>query len=149
MATAQESRAKPSRLAERDPQVYHPLDQLRGIIRRYVVIEGVLSVFLFLAIWFTAGLILDYGIFKTLGWDWVRDGSWWVRLLALLGAVTIFVSILVFRIARALDDGILRTRHGGWFSGTCKFPKVTATGSSQRSKWRTLRRWASSAIRRK
>lgn len=102
MATVQPTREKPSRLAERDPQVYHPLDQLRGIIRRYVVIEGVLSVFLFLSLWFTCGLLLDYGVFKTLGWDWVRDGSWWVRFLALILAIAIFSSILVFRIARRL-----------------------------------------------
>src|SRR6266545_320753 len=102
MATAPETRTKPSRHAERDPQVYHPLDQLRGIIRRYVVIEGVLSVMLFLSLWFTLGLILDFGVFKTLGWDWVRDGAWWVRLLALILAVVIFAGILIFRIVRRL-----------------------------------------------
>src|SRR5580704_6441197 len=32
----------------RDERVYHPLDQLRGIIRRYVVVEGLLSATIFL-----------------------------------------------------------------------------------------------------
>jgi hypothetical protein len=103
MATVQPTRAKPTdRLAERDPQVYHPLDRLRGIIRRYVVIEGLLSAALFLALWFTLGLALDYGMFKTLGWDWVRDGARWVRGLALAVALGLFAAILVFRIVRRL-----------------------------------------------
>src|SRR5438477_12512593 len=102
MATVELTRAKPARLAERDPQVYHPLDRLRGIIQRYVIIEGVLSAVLFVAAWFTLGLALDYGVFKTTGWDWARDGSWWVRFLALITAGALFVAILVFRIVRRL-----------------------------------------------
>lgn len=93
----------PSRLAERDPQVYHPLDRLRGIIRKYVVIEGALTALLFLSAWFCIGLALDYGLFKTLGWDWVRDGAKWVRGLALVVALGLFAGILVFRIARRLN----------------------------------------------
>ncbi|QJW93529.1 hypothetical protein [Frigoriglobus tundricola] len=88
------------RPAERDAQVYHPLDQLRGIIRRYVVIEGALSALLFLALWFTVGLVLDYGVFKVTGWDWALDGARWVRVLALVVALALFAAILVARIAR-------------------------------------------------
>jgi hypothetical protein len=102
MATVEMSRPKPNRVAESDPQVYHPLDRLRGIIRRYVVIEGALLAVVFLALWFTVGLVLDFGLFKVSGWDWVRDGSWWVRFLALVVALVMFVSILVFRIVRRL-----------------------------------------------
>ena len=78
MATVEPKRPT-HRPSERDPQVYHPLDQLRGIIRRYVVIEGVLSALLFVALWFTVGLVLDFGVFKTFGWDWALDGARWVR----------------------------------------------------------------------
>ncbi|MBN9117743.1 MAG: hypothetical protein J0I06_00990, partial [Planctomycetes bacterium] len=92
-----------SRLAERDPQVYHPLDRLRGIIRKYVVVEGVLSAALFVSLWFTLGLVLDYGLFKVTGWDWVRDGAKWVRGLALAVALGLFAAILVFRVARRLN----------------------------------------------
>ncbi len=92
-----------NRLAERDPQVYHPLDRLRGIVRRYVVIEGVLSAVLFVAAWFTLGLALDYGLFKVTGWDWVRDGARWVRGLALVVAAVLFVTILVVRILRRVN----------------------------------------------
>ncbi|MBM3980100.1 MAG: hypothetical protein FJ304_07410 [Planctomycetes bacterium] len=102
MATVQEPRTKASRHAERDPQVYHPLDRLRGIIRKYVVIEGVLSAVLFVALWFTLGMILDFGLFKISGWDWVRDGGKWVRAAALVAALGLFAALLVFRIARRL-----------------------------------------------
>ena len=102
MATVQEPRTKWDPLAERDPQVYHPLDRLRGVIRRYVVIEGILSAILFVALWFAIGLILDFGLFKMLGWDWAQDGARWVRGLALAVALTLFVAILVFRIVRRL-----------------------------------------------
>ena len=88
------------RPTERDSEVYNPLDQLRGIIRRYVVIEGVLSALLFVALWFTLGLVLDYGVFKLTGWDWALDGARWVRVLALVVALTLFAAILVTRIAR-------------------------------------------------
>jgi hypothetical protein len=102
MSLAQPQRTA-DRLAARDPQVYHPLDRLRGVIRRYVVIEGALSAVLFVSVWFTLGLILDYGLFKVSGWDWVRDGARWVRLVALLAALGVFASILVFRIARRVN----------------------------------------------
>jgi hypothetical protein len=100
MGTVKPPGVKSIRAAERDPQVYHPLDRLRGIIRRYVVIEGVLSAVLFVAVWFAAGLVLDFGAFKLFGWDWALDGAWGLRCLALLVAVGLFGGILVFRIAR-------------------------------------------------
>ena len=102
MSTAHETRANAARLAAGDPQVYHPLDRLRGVIRRYVVIEGVLSAVLFVAVWFAVGLALDYGVFKVSGWDWVRDGSWWLRAFALGLAALLFAGLLAFRIARRL-----------------------------------------------
>ena len=81
MATATE------RPATRDEKVYHPLDRLRGIIRRYVVIEGVLATLIFLGTWFALALLLDYVVFKTFTWDWVQDGSWWFRFVGLVAAL--------------------------------------------------------------
>ncbi len=105
MATVQDQPARQptdKRFAESDPQMYHPLDRLRSIIRRYVVIEGVLFAILFLAVWLAVGLILDYGLFKLTGWDWVQDGAWWVRFVGLLIAGGVFASILIFRIVQRL-----------------------------------------------
>jgi hypothetical protein len=95
MATAERPT---TRTSEADAQVYHPLDRLRGIIRRYIVIEGAISVCLFVAMWFALGLILDYGLFKVTGWDWVLDGAWSVRFLALMVALGLFGAFLIFRI---------------------------------------------------
>ncbi len=99
MATAISTTAKTPRDDER---IYHPLQQLRGIIRRYVLIEGVLSVLLFLVAWFTIALLLDFGLFKATGWDWVRDGSWNLRATALGIALLLVAGILAFRIVRRL-----------------------------------------------
>ncbi|MBA4067703.1 MAG: hypothetical protein C0501_29160 [Isosphaera sp.] len=88
--------------APRDEKVYHPLDRVRGTIRRYVLIEGVLSVLLFLVAWFALALVLDFGVFKAFGWDWVRDGAFGLRVAALAAAVALLGGILVFRIVRRL-----------------------------------------------
>jgi hypothetical protein len=95
MSTAQKPR-------NADPQVLHPLDRLRGTIRRYVVIEGALSAALFLSVWFALALLFDFVLFKATGWDWVQDGSRSVRGVALLVALALFAAVLYFRIARRL-----------------------------------------------
>jgi hypothetical protein len=93
-----------SRTEARDlaPEVLHPLDQLRGTIRRYVVIEGLLSAAIFVGLWFVLGLILDFGVFKVATWDWVLDAPWWFRAVALVGAIVLLAAILFFRIANRL-----------------------------------------------
>lgn len=97
MATATDA---PKPATPRDAQIHGPLEQLRGTIRRYVLIEGVLSVLLFLVAWFTVALVLDYGVFKAFGWDWVQDGAYGVRVAALALTAGLLAGILVFRIAR-------------------------------------------------
>ena len=94
----------PDRRATRDEKVYHPLDRLRGIIRRYVVIEGVLSTFIFLGVWFALALLLDFVVFKTMTWDWVQDGTKWFRVVALVTALLLLAGIVIFRIVRRLTN---------------------------------------------
>ncbi|HJZ53949.1 MAG TPA: hypothetical protein VKE74_03280, partial [Gemmataceae bacterium] len=100
MATATSRKARSESL---DPRVSHPLDRLRGIVRRYVVIEGALSAALFLAAWFALGLVCDFGLFKTTIWDWVLDAPWALRFIALLIAVGLFVALITLRIVRRLN----------------------------------------------
>ena len=46
------------------PAVLHPLDRVRGTIRRYIAIEGLAVFGLYLALWFWLGLLVDFGVFK-------------------------------------------------------------------------------------
>jgi hypothetical protein len=100
MATAT---GKPTLPTAISGDITHPLDQLRGTIRRYVVIEGLLSAGLFVAAWLVLGLLLDFGLFKAATWDWVIDGPWWLRAAALGVSVLLLVGILVLQIARRLS----------------------------------------------
>ena len=99
MATAPTRTSRPTHL---DPTVTHPLDRLRGTIRRYVVIEGLLAAAIFVAAWFAIGLILDFVAFKLFTWDWVLDAPRWMRGVALVIAAGLLAAILVSRIATRL-----------------------------------------------
>lgn len=106
----------------RDEQIFSPLEQLRGTIRKYVLIEGVLSVLLFLVAWFTVALVLDYGVFKAFGWDWVHDGARGLRVAALAAAAGLLGGIFVFRIARRV---LVEFSHGALaLVLERKFPKL-------------------------
>ncbi|HEY3788606.1 MAG TPA: hypothetical protein VGL71_07115, partial [Urbifossiella sp.] len=98
MATA----TRPSLGNRLDPQVTHPLDRLRGTIRKYVVIEGILSAAIFVAAWFAFGLLFDFGLFKVATWDWVLDTPAWLRAAALVVAALLLAGIVLFRIAARL-----------------------------------------------
>src|SRR5437870_1999049 len=99
MATAMIRESDPTAL---DPRVSHPLDRLRGIIRRYVLIEGTLSAVLFLACAFALALLLDFGLFRVAVWDWVLDAPWTLRLIALVIGVGLFIGLVTARIVRRL-----------------------------------------------
>lgn len=58
---------------DRPEQVRHPLQRLRGYIRLYVVAEGIAVLLLSLALIFWLGLLVDYGVFKAFGLDWVQE----------------------------------------------------------------------------
>jgi hypothetical protein len=85
-----------------DPRVLHPLHQLRGLIRRYVTLEGVAIVALFLAIWFWVGLLLDYGVFKLFTFDWVQEAPRAVRLYTLVVIVAALLALVITRIVLRL-----------------------------------------------
>jgi hypothetical protein len=91
-----------ARSPDLDPRVSHPLDRLRGTIRRYVLVEGLLSAAIFVAAWFALGLALDFGLFKVATFDWVLDAPWWFRLVALVLALVLLAGIVTLRIVRRL-----------------------------------------------
>ena len=72
MATVSESR-RPFDAAATDRRVRHPLQALRGHIRRYVLLEGLGVAVIYLAACFWVGLALDYGLFRLFAVDWVQE----------------------------------------------------------------------------
>ena len=84
-------------------RLYHPLDRLRGTIRRFVVLDGLLVVGLFLVGWFWAGLAADFGLFKLSGFDWVQDAPRAVRGVALATMLVAAGVILLSRIVRRMN----------------------------------------------
>lgn len=91
-----------------DPKIAHPLGKLRGTIRRYVTIEGVLATLLFLVSWFWLAMLLDYGIFKLFAFDWALDAPKALRTIALVlavaGLLAIVVTKIFLRLTREFSD---------------------------------------------
>src|SRR5436305_14606314 len=83
-------------------RVRHPLQRLRGYISSYVTLDGLASFVVFLALWFWIGLLLDYGVFKLLNWDWVRILPVWFRAVVLVGLGAAAVSLALTKILRRL-----------------------------------------------
>jgi len=100
MATS--TRYAPADLSIVDPKIAHPLGKLRGIIRRYVAIEGVLAVILFLAVWFWLAMLIDFGVFKLFAFDWALDAPKTLRVIALVLAIAGLGALLVTRIVMRL-----------------------------------------------
>ncbi|MSR54977.1 MAG: hypothetical protein EXS09_17070 [Gemmataceae bacterium] len=100
MATS--TRYAPADLSIVDPKIAHPLGKLRGIIRRYVAIEGVLAVILFLAAWFWLAMLIDFGVFKLFAFDWALDAPQALRVIALVLAVAGLGALLVTKIIMRL-----------------------------------------------
>src|SRR5258707_3576519 len=84
MATVAPPPVRKINLAEAQRKIRHPLARLRAWIRGYVTLEGLLVLVLYLALWFWIGLILDYGAFKLLEYDWVQEMPWAVRAVGLV-----------------------------------------------------------------
>ncbi|MCZ2343687.1 MAG: hypothetical protein LC104_18115 [Bacteroidales bacterium] len=86
-----------------DRPIYHPLDRLRGTIRRFVVMDGLLVAGLLAVIAFWCGLILDYGAFRLAQIDWVQDAPWGLRLIILLIGLLILIGLLVARVVLRMN----------------------------------------------
>jgi hypothetical protein len=94
-----------------DPKIAHPLGRLRGIIRRYVSIEGALAVLLFLGAWFWLAMLLDYGVFRVFAFDWALEAHKGFRVVALVLAVAALLALVVtkvvLRLTRDFSDSAL------------------------------------------
>ncbi len=83
---------------EADDRILHPLNQMRGIIRRFVILDGLLFAALCTVGWFWLGLVLDYGLFKLTNFDWVLDAPRSIRGIALGAFGILLIAIVVSRI---------------------------------------------------
>src|SRR5438128_3369793 len=101
-------------------RVRHPLQALRGYIRRYVTLEGAGVALFYLALWFWIGLILDFGSYWLFGFDWVKEFSKLAQgkstdvvvrglLLAVLvgGLLAVVIWKIVLRLTREFSDPAL------------------------------------------
>nr|MCU0705073.1 hypothetical protein [Fimbriiglobus sp.] len=102
-----------------DRELTHPLDRLKGVIRRFVAYDTVLFVALFLSLWFWVGLGIDYGLFKLTGVDIAQQLTPSLRIgITIMLAVTL-VALVVWRVTvlvnKRFDLGslalILEKRH--------------------------------------
>jgi hypothetical protein len=89
-------------LAPVDERVRSPLEQLRTYIRLYVWLEGAAIFVVFLALWFWIGLLLDYGAFALLRWDWVKLLPRWVRVVVLVGLSGTAAGLVAFKVISRL-----------------------------------------------
>ena len=64
--------------------ITHPLEQLRGGIRKFVLWDGLLAAGLVVVIGYWLGVAFDYGSFKLFTVDWVLDAPKIVRVVGLL-----------------------------------------------------------------
>ena len=83
---------------EPNTSITHPLQRLRGLIRRYVLTDGLLTAGLFAILWFWIGLAADYGLFKLTRFDWVLDAPKLLRVLALAALGMLLLGILFTRL---------------------------------------------------
>jgi hypothetical protein len=92
----------PARRAAPSPAVLHPLERLRGTIRRYVALEGLAVVGIYLALWFWLGLLFDFGLFKAFGVDWVQELPRGFRVTLLVVLAIGLVAVVVIKMVRRL-----------------------------------------------
>lgn len=108
MATYTPARAARPRVApSRD--LTHPLDRLKGIIRRFVAYDVALFVGLFLTLWFWVGVGVDYGLFKATGLDVARDLTPAVRIGAALVLLVTLVALVVWRVTVLVNKDLSLT----------------------------------------
>jgi hypothetical protein len=109
MATVTESRR--SSLEESHGRVRSPLERLRGTIRTYIGLEGLITVATYLSLWFWIGLVLDFGFFKLFTLDWVQILPTWFRggvlIVLLAGLIALVATKVVMRLTRDFRDAAL------------------------------------------
>jgi hypothetical protein len=79
MATLTAPRAASSSLVR--PEISSPLAKLQRAIRGYVVLEGLALAAIWACAWLWATFLIDWGMFRLFGVDYIRDGSDTARIV--------------------------------------------------------------------
>ena len=72
----------------------HPLEQLRGGIRRFVLWDGLIAAGLVVVLGYWLGVAFDYGAFKLFTVDWVLDAPKLLRVVGLLLFVALLAAVV-------------------------------------------------------
>jgi hypothetical protein len=81
-----------------DAKLVHPLTKLQGLIRRFVVLDVILFVGLFLTLWFWLGMAFDYGLFKVAKADLAQQYTPIIRWVLLLLVGGLLITLVVLRV---------------------------------------------------
>lgn len=88
-----------------------PLETLRQRIRRYIVLDSILGIVLFMALWCWIDLTIDYGVFRLFSVDLVQTLPRYFRIAALLflvgGLAFLLIRNLALRLKKELSDEAL------------------------------------------
>lgn len=87
-------------------ELVHPLDRLRGTIRRFVTLDVALFVLLFVSVWFWLGVAFDYGVFKLTGLDVAQQLTPLVRVVALVGLAGTLLALVAVRVRTLLTNDL-------------------------------------------
>ncbi len=99
--------SQPFNRKDADRRVRHPLQTIRGHIRRYVLTEGISLAILYTAVCLWVGLAVDFTLWSTLSFDWlytfngltgngVTIGLRTVILLVVLAGLMLLISLKIF-----------------------------------------------------
>jgi hypothetical protein len=89
-----------------DEKLVHPLTKLQGLIRRFVLLDVILFVGLFLTLWFWVGVAFDYGLFKVAKADIAQQYTPIIRVVLLLLVGGLLITLVVFRIRGLLHKDL-------------------------------------------
>jgi len=89
-----------------DAKLVHPLTKLQGLIRRFVVLDVILFIGLFITLWFWVGLALDYGLFKVAKADIAQQYTPAIRWVLLVVVGGLLIMLVLLRVRGMLDKDL-------------------------------------------
>ena len=89
-----------------DAKLVHPLTKLQGLIRRFVVLDVILFIGLFITLWFWIGIAFDYGMFKVAKADIAQQYTPAIRWVLLVVVGGLLIMLVLLRVRGMLDKDL-------------------------------------------